>query len=274
MKILYIFPRTTPDPTERGAEHTRRRGILQAAASSGTVVDIRELENCPPAIESIRDAYAVAPGIIAMVQRLENNYDAMIIGCFSDPAVDGALEGTKIPIVGCALPSMAAALLLGRQFAVLSPTRSSAAHVRDLVMVAGLLDRYSGAVPLGIGVREFAADPVRTQQVVTEAGKRALHLGADVILLGCLSLAFTGVGDEVQKQLGVPVVNPLRIAVRTCEMLVGAGLTPHRCLKENSDALGRQREALAVARPFALPQAGLGEAPIPARPASQVNRVR
>ena len=228
MKILYIFPRTTPDPSARKAEHTRRRTILEAAASPGTVVDIRELDSCPPAIESIGDAYAVAPGIIAMARQFEHDYNGMIVGCFSDPAVDGALEATHIPIVGCGLPSMAAALLLGRQFAVLSPTTSSSAHTRDLVMAAGLLDRYSGAIALGIGVREFTADPVRTEQVVTEAGKRAVDLGADVILLGCLSLAFTGVGDVLQERLGVPIVNPIRVAVRTCEMLVSSGLTPRR----------------------------------------------
>lgn len=114
---------------------------------------------------------------------------------------------------------MAVALLLGHQFAVLSPTVSSAAHIRDLVMGAGLLDRYAGAVPLGIGVREFAANPTRTLEVAAEAGRRAMRQGADVILLGCLSLAFTGAGDDLQERLGVPVVNPLRVAVRTAEML-------------------------------------------------------
>ena len=228
MKILYIFPRTTPDPIERTAEHARRRVVLQRAASPGTIVDIRELDGCPPAIESRRDAYAVAPAIIAMAQEVERDYDAMIVGCFSDPAVDGALEGTAIPIVGCGLPAMAAALLLGDRFAVLSPTSVSVAHVRVLVMTAGLLDRYAGAIPLGIGVREFAANPARTLQVVTEAGQRALDQGADVILLGCLSLAFTGVGDELQQRLGVPVINPLRVAVRTAEMLIAAGLSPRR----------------------------------------------
>jgi allantoin racemase len=228
MRLLYIFPRTTPDPTEREAEHLRRREVLQRAASSGTIVDIRELEGCPPAIESRRDAYTVGPAIIAMAERLEREYDAVIIGCFGDPAVDGALEGTALPIVGCGLPAMAAALLLGGQFAVLSPSVASAAHVRDLVMAAGLLDRYAGAIPLGIGVREFAADRSRTLQVITESGEKALARGADVILLGCLSLAFTGVGDELQERLRVPVVNPLRVAVRTAEMLVAAGLTPRR----------------------------------------------
>ena len=226
MRLLYIFPRTTRDPAERAAEHARRRAILQAAAGPGTTVDLRELEAAPPAIESIRDAYAAAPGIIATAQALQDRYDAMIVGCFGDPAVDGAIEGTRIPIVGCALPSMAAALLLGRQFAILSPTASAAAGVRTLVMAAGLLDRYAGAVAVGIGVREFAVDPERTLEAVTAAGRRAMDLGADVLILGCLSLAFTDAGDRVQERLGIPVVNPLRIAVRTCEMLVAAGLRP------------------------------------------------
>jgi allantoin racemase len=49
-----------------------------------------------------------------------------------------------------------------------------------------------------------------------------------VILLGCLSLAFTDVTEQLQERLGVPVVNPVRVAVSTAEMLVTAGLTPRR----------------------------------------------
>src|SRR5437660_6413234 len=84
MRLLYIFPRTTPDPIEREAEHLSRRETLQRAASPGTIVDIRELEGCPPAIESRRDAYAVAPAVIAMAERLEREYESMIVGWFSD----------------------------------------------------------------------------------------------------------------------------------------------------------------------------------------------
>jgi len=225
MRILYIFPRTTPDPVERAAEHAQRSEILQAVASKGTIVDIRELEDCPPSIESIRDAYAVSPAIVALAEELENHYDGMIVGCFGDPAVDGAIETTRIPIVGCALPSMTLALLLGQQFGVLSPSPSSAARLRTMVMAQGLLDRYAGAEPLGIGVREFARDPEWTLEVATEAGRRIMARGAEVILLGCLSLAFTGVGDELQERLGIPVINPLRAAVRTCETLCSLRLT-------------------------------------------------
>jgi allantoin racemase len=229
MRLLYIFPRTTPDPVERQAEHARRRGILQAAASPGTTVDLRELDGCPPAIESIRDGYAVAMSVIRMAEEVEDQYDAMIVGCFGDPAVDGAIEGTtRIPIVGTALPSMAAALMLGDRFGILSPSENSAVHNRRAVMEHGLLDRYAGAVGLGIGVREFQIDPERTLRVAEDAGRTLIAMGAEVILLGCLSLAFTGVDEDLQRRLGIPVVNPLRVAVRTCEMLVGSGLSPSR----------------------------------------------
>lgn len=237
MQILYIFPRTTPDAVERASEHARRRAILNTAASFGTTIDIRELDGCPPAIESIRDAYAVAPGIIAMAQEFEDRYEAIIVGCFGDPAVDGALEGTRIPIIGCALPAMATALLLGDRFAVLSPTESSAAHMRAQVRSVGLLERYAGAVGVGIGVREFALDPEKTLSVVVEAGRKAMDLGAEVLLLGCMSLAFAGVSDLVQARLGIPVINPIQTAVRAAETLVGAGLTPSRRFAASAAAL-------------------------------------
>jgi allantoin racemase len=238
MRILYIFPRTTPDPAEAVAEHARRRGILQSAAHAGTTVDIKELDGCPPAIESLRDAYAVAPGIIAMAESLQDQYDAMIVGCFGDPAVDGAIEGTRIPIVGCALPAMATALLLGDRFAVLSPSESSAAGMRQQVRAAGLLERYAGAVAVGIGVREFALDPERTLETAIESGRRAMDLGAEVLVLGCMSLAFSGVSDNMQDRLGIPVINPLRTAVQMAEMLVNARLTPSRRFAGTSASAG------------------------------------
>ena len=238
MRLLYIFPRTTPDPAEAVAEHARRRGILQAVARPGTTVDIRELEGCPPAIESIRDAYAVAPGIIAMAESLQDQYDAMIVGCFGDPAVDGAIEGTRIPIVGCALPAMATSLLLGDRFAVLSPSESSAAGMRQQVREVGLLERYAGAVAVGIGVREFALDPEKTLAVVIEAGRRAMELGAEVLILGCMSLAFAGVSDIMQDRLGIPVINPIQTAVQSAEMLVNARLTPNRRFAGSSASAG------------------------------------
>ena len=46
---------------------------------------------------------------------------------------------------------------------------------------------------------------------------------ADVLVLGCGTLSFRAA--ELQEIVGVPVINPLQVALRTAEMLVACGLS-------------------------------------------------
>jgi allantoin racemase len=48
--------------------------------------------------------------------------------------------------------------------------------------------------------------------------------GADTLVLGCMSMAFLDVTAELEAELGVPVVNPARSALKVAEALVGSGL--------------------------------------------------
>jgi len=52
--------------------------------------------------------------------------------------------------------------------------------------------------------------------------------GADVVVLGCMSMAFLEVADRVSALCEVPVVNPARCALTTAEALVSQGLTSSR----------------------------------------------
>ena len=69
---------------------------------------------------------------------------------------------------------------------------------------------------------ELGAD---SYEVVLDGGRRALAAGADTLVLGCMSMAFLGVAERLSEELGVPVVNPARTALKTAELLVGSGLT-------------------------------------------------
>ena len=48
--------------------------------------------------------------------------------------------------------------------------------------------------------------------------------GADVVLLGCASVAFA-FGDRLAKEVDFPVINGLKLSLKMAEMLVGAGLS-------------------------------------------------
>ena len=59
-----------------------------------------------------------------------------------------------------------------------------------------------------------------------EACKECLDKdGADTLILGCMSMAFLGISDRLQQDLGVPVVNPALVTLKFAEMLVAANLT-------------------------------------------------
>ena len=47
---------------------------------------------------------------------------------------------------------------------------------------------------------------------------------ADVLVLGCMSMGFLGITDELTKRLEIPVVNPVTAALKTAEMVVSMGL--------------------------------------------------
>src|SRR5215211_932591 len=47
---------------------------------------------------------------------------------------------------------------------------------------------------------------------------------ADTLILGCMSMGFLNVAEEMSETLGVPVINPGRASLKMAEALVGAGL--------------------------------------------------
>ena len=50
--------------------------------------------------------------------------------------------------------------------------------------------------------------------------------GADVLVLGCMSMAFLpGICEDLGRRVGVPVVNPVIAALKTAEALVAMKLS-------------------------------------------------
>ena len=61
--------------------------------------------------------------------------------------------------------------------------------------------------------------------MMEESQKAIQEDSADVIVLGCMSMAFMGVSDMMQKSLGIPVVNPALLSLTVLEGLVHADLS-------------------------------------------------
>ena len=63
---------------------------------------------------------------------------------------------------------------------------------------------------------------------IIETGRRCIDDGADVLVMGCMSMAFMGVERELSDRLSVPVVSPVLAALKTAETLLYLNLSHSR----------------------------------------------
>ena len=226
MKILYILPAPLGRTPAGAAEMARRGAKLREFAAPGTQADICDVSRGPASIESMFEEYVSIPATAERVlEAAVNGYDAVIIGCFGDPGVDAYRELTQMLVVGPAQVSFHAAASLGQRFSVITPLPSLVSCTRSLVEHYGLGGRLASVRAVNTAVLDLGKDRTATVEKVVGAGRTALEQdGADTLVLGCMSLGFLDVAEEVSQILGVPVINPPRFSLKAAEALVSVGL--------------------------------------------------
>ena len=85
----------------------------------------------------------------------------------------------------------------------------------------GLEKKYCSTRGIGMSVLSLANDRKKTLNKILSDGKAAINQdGADVLILGCMSMAFHDITSIIQNKLKVPVINPVKASILTAEALV------------------------------------------------------
>jgi allantoin racemase len=228
MNILYQIPGDLSAGPLGAQEAARRRDLLQTWAASGTSVEVADSPGGPLSIEShVEEAMCVPPMIRAVTGRKQQP-DALIVGCFGDPGLAALREILDCPVVGPFEASIHVAAQLGARVGVVTILDSVVSLLDHLVRGMGLSLRYAGSLAIDVPVLELRDDPDRLVEQVTRAGHELVRRGADVLVLGCMSLAFLGIAERTGPEIGVPVVNPARCSIKTAEALVAQQLSQSR----------------------------------------------
>lgn len=225
-KILYALPGAM-SKTPLGPDELVRRGkILEGWAAPDTEVAVRDVPTGPASIESALEEYlSVAPTTALFRDAEAEGFDVGIVGCFGDPGLDALREiTTTLAVVGPGEAAFHLAVMLGERFGIVTVTDGIVGPLRHLVARSGLAERLSGIGVIEIPVLEMARGRDGTLEAVRERAQQLVAGGADVLVLGCMTMAFLDVTAELERDLGVPVVNPARASLHTAEMLARTGL--------------------------------------------------
>ncbi|HSF03554.1 MAG TPA: aspartate/glutamate racemase family protein [Solirubrobacterales bacterium] len=217
------------DRTVLGAgEVERRREFLQTRAAPGCRIEVRSLADGPASIESSYEAAVVVPELCQAVARAERDgFDAVIVGCFSDPGLEALRELCCLPVVGPGASALHLAAQLGSRFSVLSPLGGGGlGRVQARLRALGLADKLASVRSVGMPVLEVAQNRGAALERLAAVGRSAAREDqADVLVLGCMSMGFLGITEELTKELGLPVVNPVTAGLKTAEMVVSLGVS-------------------------------------------------
>jgi allantoin racemase len=142
---------------------------------------------------------------LGMSMERDDGIAALIISCAADPGVEELRERLRIPVIGAGSSVAALALAYSHRVATLGITEGTPERMRRVLgpSLAG------EARPEGV---------FTTLDLMKESGKAAAlaacrelvaRTGAGVVALACTGFATIGLAAELEKESGVPVLDPV-----------------------------------------------------------------
>ncbi|HEV8440067.1 MAG TPA: aspartate/glutamate racemase family protein [Methylomirabilota bacterium] len=219
MKLLVVNPNSSDTVTGAIMESARR------GASPGTeligVTTKGGTRNIDSAFgDYLSGAYMIRTGLEAVSIHKPH---AVVLAGFGRVGIDALKEALTIPVVSIAEASMAMACLLGHRFTTLTMLRQFIPYQQDLVRLFGFEAKCASVRAINVNVEECVTDRERTlAELSAEIRKVVDEDRAEVVILACAGLC--GYDAELSRLAGVPVLDPVAVAVKVAEGFVGLGL--------------------------------------------------
>jgi len=190
-------------------------------------LELKGLSRGAATVESFYDEYVgVADMVEKALEAQKNGFDAVVIDCFMNPALEGLRELLEIPVVGAGEAAIYVASILGDNFSVLDPDPPHRTYTHKIVSSLGLTHKLRSVRYLSLGVAGLSGDFGEIlEKMVTEAVSAVKEDGAHTIVLGCTGMRqYAEKLSEKMKPYDAPVVEPLSAAINLAVLLVRLGL--------------------------------------------------
>lgn len=217
MRIMII----NPDYGMTREEMDLRCQILSEFTGRDVELSMECLTETKVYVDSAFDVVMAGPEIVTRaIQAEKDGYDAVVIYCFSDPALDACREALNIPVVGGGQASCLVSMMVGRQSGILITDKHRMSEKMAFRYQTGLLpDNIRSIHSVDLHAVDVWKERKKTVEILYKASKDLMEQdGVQVIILGCLS--FLGLAEPLEQMLHVPVIDSAKAAVSMAESLV------------------------------------------------------
>jgi len=219
MKLLIVNPNSSEVVTGAIMESARR------AASPETGLIPVTPKGGPRNIDSAYGDYTAGHHMLTAAQEAARLYrpDAIVLAGFGNVGIGALKEIMDVPVVSISEASMAMASILGHRFSTLTMLRQFIPYQQDLVRLYGFEAKCASVRAININVEECVTNREEALRQLNEQVQTLVREdGAEVVILACAGLC--GYDEALTKMAGVPVLDPVAVAVKVAESLVALGL--------------------------------------------------
>ena len=231
IKVLDLIPVFMTKEIGSAVKDRKDYADLLSRDTNGLVeLGVKALEKGTASIEGVYDEIVDAPYILLETVRAEmEGYDAVVIDCFGDPALDAARELVSIPVVGANIAASHLAAQIAGRYSVINILPETEPIIRALTRKYGLEGSLASVRTINVPVLDLEGKmDVVVESAVREAEAAYTRDGAYAIVLGCTGMS--ALADRIGaglEGLGIhmPVIEPLRAAIATAVSMVIQGIS-------------------------------------------------
>jgi allantoin racemase len=166
----------------------------------------------------------LVPDILNRVNAAETEgFDAVIIDCVTDSGLEAAKMLSRIPVLGPSETSLHLSCLLADKLGWIVPTEACIPFHWRQAKNYGLSDRITIIQAVNMNFLEYFERKTELESKLRKIAKDMKSNGAQSIFIGCTAIGPNlGVGSirKLSEELGIPILDPVGITIRTAEMMV------------------------------------------------------
>lgn len=217
-RIQIINPNTCVEMTASIAEAACR------VAAADTEIIAQSPKNGVPSIEGHYDEAMSAIEVLELIQQGKaQQVDGHIIACFGDPALHAARELAQAPVIGIAEAAFHMATLVATKFSIVTTLARTKIIAEHLLQQYGFERKCAQIRCIDLPVLALEHDKqIAYEKLLASCQQAKMHDGIGAIVLGCGGMA--EMADQVSLELGIPIIDGVRAAVKLIESLHGLGI--------------------------------------------------
>jgi allantoin racemase len=200
------------------ADIQRRQRRYSEHAGPDTQAEVFNLEEGPLALNTPDDLIFCEHAVFQEGAKTDrNDFDAILIDCVFDPAVDALREETGIPTFGPTRITLPLISLVAPDFSIIARIKKQSELLAEVVKKYGYSDRLVATHALGISYEEAKEEKIFNEAMIHQLKLVIEEDHAGAVMMGSTTMALA---DEViEAAADMPLFLPGMIALRVMGIL-------------------------------------------------------